>query len=346
MRGFLSSAAVVSVAMVLVLPSFAVAQQGMPSPPSVTLEQALGNVAWKGNLPSPKVVEGKSSIVLIYATWCPKCNKWSGELFSQLAEATVKQPVVLFAINSGEGFDANYIAQRKLMGPNIYHGACPGLHKMLGFDSNLFYYAIFSPEGKLIGRGAGGSFFPGGPKGKEFTLAKLLNTKGSSMGEFKIMNNDMPEQLRQVFWPFELGAPFTEKTVIACRRRLSDEMQEPFNTVIRGYLDKRLQRCRDLYDGEMPDKIKAYELAKEVMVGFGGTIQGKQCKHFVNLMDDNQSFKVEISASKAFDYAVRKTTVSPASLKREMSKVVSRFEETYFGRLAAEAIESGELPEI
>jgi len=349
MRYLISIAAMIAVATVLLAPGHTIAQEMMAMQPEAaagpTLEQALGNVAWKGNLPNPEMVEGKSSIVLLYATWCPKCNNWSGELFRQLVEAASKQPVVVFAINCGKSFDANYIAQRNFMGPNVFHGLAPGLHKPLGFQSDLFQYVIFSPDGKLARRGTAGSFFPGGPTGKEFVLARLLNSEGDKMGEFKVLNSDMPEQMRQIFWPVELGAPFTEKTLLTARRRLPEEMHDTFNGVISSYLQRQLQRCKDLYAGDMGEKIEAYELAKEIMAGFSGTPQGRQCRTFVTTMDGDKDFKVEIAASKAYAYAVRKVKVSPASLKREMTKVASRFEETHFGRLAAQAAENDQLPE-
>ena len=49
---------------------------------------SLGAVQWKGPTPSLESMRGKTVVLLIYATWCPKCNAWSGDFLGQLLTVT------------------------------------------------------------------------------------------------------------------------------------------------------------------------------------------------------------------------------------------------------------------
>ena len=55
------------------------------APPAVP--PSLASVQWAGRPASFAALKGKTVVVLVYAKWCPKCNAWSGEFFTQLKEA-------------------------------------------------------------------------------------------------------------------------------------------------------------------------------------------------------------------------------------------------------------------
>ncbi len=98
-----------------------------PSSPS----SSFASVKWAGPAVSIDALRGKTVLVLIYATWCPKCNEWSGELFTQLKKTVKDKPIIILAINtdySPRGVK-EYLTARGFFALNILHGYDPGLPK-------------------------------------------------------------------------------------------------------------------------------------------------------------------------------------------------------------------------
>lgn len=95
MKKFTLSFTCIVAAILLCFPSSGKAAN--PAPPFTrSLKWNTGSEA-----PSLDALEGKSVLVLFYQSWCPICNKWSGELFSQLTKQYGDDPkVVLVAIKT------------------------------------------------------------------------------------------------------------------------------------------------------------------------------------------------------------------------------------------------------
>ena len=137
------------------------AQEEVAAPTTLPLE----SVHWAGAPVDPESFQGKSVLLFVYATWCPKCNEWSGELMAQLREAAGKKPVIVLAVNADERPSGvqRYLTQRGFFGPNIIHGYDPNIHKRLGLDSNLFHYVLLGPTGAVVDRGVPEVFRPRAP---------------------------------------------------------------------------------------------------------------------------------------------------------------------------------------
>ena len=63
---------------------------------------SLDGVTWADQSVTFDGLRGKTVVVLVYATWCPQCNSWSGEFLSQLKTAIQDKPVVVLAIYADE----------------------------------------------------------------------------------------------------------------------------------------------------------------------------------------------------------------------------------------------------
>ena len=87
----------------------------------------LEGVRWVGPPLRSKGCAARRSCCIDYATWCPKCNKWSGEVCKQIKESIADKPVVVLAINNDEtpGNVKPYLEARDFLAPNIVHGYDP-----------------------------------------------------------------------------------------------------------------------------------------------------------------------------------------------------------------------------
>ncbi len=122
---------------------------------------ALEGVRWVGPAVTLEALRGKTVVLMDYATWCPKCNKWSGNVCKQLKEFITDKPVVVLAINNDET-PANvrpYLEARNFFAPNIIHGYDANVAKRNGLP-DLWGYMLLDPTGKIVEKGNVGAFYP------------------------------------------------------------------------------------------------------------------------------------------------------------------------------------------
>ena len=299
--------------------------------PSIDLKGAMANVRFASNVPI-EAIEGKTAVVLVYASWCPKCNQWSPELFAQLKAAAEQSPVVVFAVNADKiTRGARVAVDNGFTGPNIIHGDDPTIVKRLGLESELFKYAVFGPDGKMIDKGSGGSFYTRTEK-KDYVLASKVRT-GSYPGQFSILKKDMAPEVKQALWPVEMGQPITDKSLLTLRNQMPDDFHDEFNLAIRDFLNKHIKRCQEGINGDVPQQIKAFTLAEVLAKRFGTTPQGRQAQAIVTKFEDDEQFRKELAAAKYYERTL--ATAQASGSFRSLLKVARRFEGTYYGDLAA-----------
>lgn len=326
----------------LSLPTFALGQApgtGMQMVPvqSVSLDQSLAGVRWQGRVPTPESIGDKTPIVMVYASWCPKCNVWSPELFAQIHEMIHEKPVVLFAINADETTrGVNYALERNLVGPNIFHGDDPSIVKRMGFDSELFMYSIFQ-DGMQTGRFSAASFYTLNDGTKESRI--VHDMKEDLGGSFSILTSEMSPKLQQILWPAEIGAKLNERSLISLRKNMDEGLADEFNTAVTEYLNRQVEKIKTSRTGSIPEQINGYELAEAVATDFKSTPQGRACRELVDKLDDDETFQNEFTAKKLYDQGKQKAN-SPVTLKRMMGRVISRYADTHYGKEAQKAIDA------
>jgi len=317
----------------LVLAGVVQAQKPGPAPGLGLLE----TVRWAGPPVSPNMLQGKTALVLVYATWCPKCNEWSGELFQQLKQAASDKPVVILAINADKSPAGvqQYLTARGFFAPNIFHGYDPAAPARLGFDSNLFYYAIFSPEGAVSGQGQAGGFF-NSPQGKRFALPAKL-AEAQNLGSFRFIEQGMPAELTSLLWPLELGE-VSEAALRAVQSRLTPEQRKQVEAATARFLDGRIAFIRERYKGALTERMEAYEAAVDLTTAFRGTPQNQTARQVVQFMEADGDFKREVAAKRVYESTMQTIAENPRRRKLLLKSVAQRFEGTHFGTLAAEAL--------
>lgn len=333
---------VLSTLIACLLPNLVLAQapaetNGATGRPMVSLNQALSGVRWQGRVPSPASIGDKTPVVLVYATWCPKCNTWTPDLFAQLAESIKDKPVVLFAVNADETVrGVDYALQRKLVGPNIFHGDDPSIVARMGFQSELFNYSIFQ-DGQQQDRKQAGSYYNMNDGTKEFVLSRQIKT--GLEGKFSLLTGDTSDSLKQVLWPIELGSKLDERTLLAMRKKMDESLAQEFNAAISSFLDRQVQEIADSREGTVPQQIKGYEMAEMIATDFKSTPQGRACRGLLDKLEEDQTFQDELTAKKLYDQAMQKGS-TPVTLRRMMARASSRFPETHFGKEAQKVIDS------
>jgi len=278
-------------------------------------------------------------IVLVYATWCPKCNSWSGELFQQLKETSATRPVVILAINTDESPRGvqEYLAQRGFFGPNIFHGYDPLLPKRLGLQSNLFQAAIITPDGRAAGMRYAGTL-SNTPAGRRFTLAEMIS-QSAELGQFRFISPDMSPEAAQLLWPLELDT-FSETALRRVQARLSDEDKAKLEEAIEKFLDARLAEIRELYYGELADKLRAYDLSVELAKMFRNREQCVTARRVVAALESQPGFKRELAAKRSYEKMWQSAQARPDQRASLLFRVARAFEGTYYGELARREAEA------
>jgi len=310
-----------------------------PQAPGGQLSAALAGVQWASRPVTFEQLEGKTVVLLVYASWCPKCNAWSGALFAQLREAIRGKPVVVLSIYADEDPRAAlpYLKERGFFAPNILHGYDPAMPAKLGFQGNLYHYAMIGPGGKLVERGKAGSFFRRAD-GNQFSLPVKLAASGT-LGEFKFITPEMSEEVQALFWPCELGG-VSERELEAGRRNLPAEQKKQVDAAVDRYLTGQIVRIRDLYKGTVPERVEALEIAERLSGMFRSTPQSKKAQEVVGYFQNDPELKLELAAKKLYDSILEGATENATRRRILLRTVTTRFKDTYYGQLAAAALET------
>ncbi len=315
-------------------------------PAQVDFQAALqpGMIHWAGiPIQSLDVFRGKTVVVLVYATWCPKCNAWSGELFQQLKAAAATRPVVILAINTDDSplGVQEYLTQRGFFAPNIFHGYDPLLPKRLGLESNLFQVALVGPDGQAGAMSYAGMFSPT-PAGKQFALPRKI-TESSDLGDFRFISPDMSPQAAGLLWPLELG-PVTETALRRVRGQLAQEDAAKLDAAIEKFLDTSLAEIRELYYGELAEKLRAYDLSVELAKMFRNREQCATARRVVTALEAQPGFERELSAKRSYEKMTETAQSRPDQRASLLFRVARAYEGTHYGDLARKEAEAAQNP--
>ena len=296
-----------------------------------TSAQVLEGVHWAGPAVTLEGLRGKTVVLIDYATWCPICNKWSGEFCKQLKEAIVDKPVVVLAVDNDET-PANlkpYLEARDFLGPNIVHGYDPSIAKRNGLP-DLWGYMMIDPKGKIIEKGQAGSFY-GGDANKVFVLPKKLQEK-TDLGEFAIIDAKMSDAVQRALWPMELGVATGAEL-----RKFKGEQKEQIDAALANYGAKELEKIHKLAEGDIDGQFAAYDRAAALGLQLKGTGSAKEAKKVALALEATSKFKREYAAKKAYERC-EKLPAGTSSRSTALKTMIKRFEGTVYGDKAKEAV--------
>ncbi len=294
--------------------------------------QVLDGVHWAGPAVTLEGLRGKTVVLIDYATWCPICNKWSGEFCKQLKESIQGKPVVVLAVNNDEklGNLKSYLEAREFFAPNIIHGYDPKVAKRNGLP-DLWGYMIIDPEGKIAETGHAGGFF-GGDAEKVFALPKKLREE-CKLGEFVVIDAKMPDAVQKALWPMELGL-----ATGADIRKFKGEQSKQIEAALAKCGEKELEKIHKLVDeGDVESQLAAYDRAAALGVQLKGTGSAKEAKKVILTLEADSNFKRECLAKKAYERC-EKMPAGSSARATALKILVKRFEGTVYGEKAKEAV--------
>lgn len=306
--------------------------------PATTIEPgALRTVAWQGPGVSLEAARGKTLVVLTYVTWCPKCDQWSPDLLNQIKAAAQDKPVVIAAISTATPTVPGtvYMQQRKFVGPNIVHGHDPTINRRFGFTS-LFNYAIIGPEGNVVKSGQGGSYISGSSP-RKFSAGHYLSQQGN-YGEFDLIRPEMADTVKQVLWPMEYGHLISQRELASVGRKLGREGRDELDGALDRFLTAQLEEIQKAAEKEVPDRIWAYEQARGMSTAYRSAPQAKTARELTTRFARDREFKRELAARKAYQTTLQAITRSPAREEALLTGFAKRFEGTFYGGVADEAL--------
>ena len=303
---------------------------------------SLASVQWAGPGVSLDNLKGKTTVVMPFVTWCPKCNVWAPEMIEQVKKAIEGKPVVLVAVatdvDAAQG--RSFIVKKGLTGPNVVYGANPKMNEELGLDpANLWNYIWIDREGKVRNKGAAGSFFPQGEK-KEYALARQIDD-AKDLGKLQFVSAGMSPAIKDLVWPIELGnmAAFVKVSQPKNLRGLAKEDQQALQDMSTRFLDEQLAAAKELASGDVPKKIEGFNKASQIGAAFASTSQGKEAKKIVLDLNGDAGFRKELAARRLYDQSVVKSGGDDARLTKALHVVVLRYPDTFYGDLAKQKID-------
>jgi thiol-disulfide isomerase/thioredoxin/ribosomal protein S20 len=295
--------------------------------------QVLDGVRWAGPPVTLEGLRGKTVVLLDYATWCPKCNKWSGEVCKQVKEFIVDKPVVVLAVNNDEtlGNVRPYLEARDFLAPNIVHGYDPTIAKRNGLP-DLWGYMIIDPKGQIVDKGQVGSYF-GGDANKVYVLTKKLQEQ-ANLGEFTVIDAKMSDAVKNALWPMELGVGAGVDL-----RKFKGEQKEQVEEALAKYSKKELDKIHKLAEGDVASQFAAYDRAAAFGVQFKGTASAKEARKAALALEADSKFKRELAAKKAYERC-EKMPAGSSSRATALKTLIRRFDGTLYADKAKQAVES------
>lgn len=299
---------------------------------AVTTPPSLAGVAWAGPAPDPSFLDGKTVVVLTYVTWCPKCNAWTGNVAAEIKAQSVDKPVVVLAISTDTppAGALEYMQQRGLVGPNIFHGSDPSIATRFGFANQFINYAIVSPAGQVVDSGNGGSRYADEKK-PSYAAARYL-AESKDIGRFRFLKPDMPAALKERLWLLELGFVRDAKKL---ESGLEPAERDLLRSAIQSFVAAELEQIETASKGDsLADKLSAADRATFLISYFAATPEGRRAKEIVATLSKDKSLKDELAAKRQYEAAMKVT--DPARRAKALEAVVKKLPNTEYGKKASQ----------
>jgi hypothetical protein len=304
----------------------------------------LGSVEWAGHEATSDAIKGKAVFILQFVTWCPICNKWAPEMLDEIKAETADKPVVFLAIATDVDATAAkaYMTKRNFTGPNILYGSDATINAQLGVDAkNLWNFAWFAPDGKLMYRGPCGFSSENGKN--EFLLVQLIKDgHGNSKAKFSFLSEDMSADLKKIAWAAELGdlpalAQFSKSHA---QELLSSGDRDQFRAICTKALDGQLKSVKRKFIGDIPEQIEAFRAANKLSIAFPDVPQAKTAAKLAAALSNDPAFRKELSAQKNFQAGVAAATYGKESQAlRLLHNAADDYPDTYFGERAKKLLD-------
>lgn len=317
--------------MMMLIPAFLKGAESMLEfGPSVTFDK---------DDPSIKMsdLKGKVVIVVFFQSWCPKCNKWSGEKFKKVEEAFANdRSVVLVALKTdGGGVSAakSYLKDRVNL-DNWIVGADNDAEYYIDVNGkdDLYRYALVNGKGELVEKG---SFGAGSLPSKKFSTGFYTKT-------FFAADAKYPNKLSKIVKAAELGFykdAILESRKMAKDREVSDEAKTLEKDIFARLKEKISEFPALLKDESNIDRFANYLELRHMAEALQGIAIQNDALIILNEFKSDPFYKKELSAETAYlNYKKNLTLIKKSELSKYketfMPKFLETYQDTYYGAIA------------
>jgi len=309
-----------------------------------------GSLEWNTGSESPSLgaLAGKSVLVMFYQSWCPICNKWSGELFAQLTKTYGEDPrVVLVAIKTDGGSmgDAlKYLSERTDEEKWMVAVDEGGVYQQQALGRNKLYeYMWVTPEGEIGEEGKSGTYTSGSDP-KEYTLVRVDVAKKFRAGTSTVMPEG--KKLDAALDPaVELAEKGLFLSALAQAAKISSSAAKEDVGAFRKAIAGKVENAVAMHKAVVEDKSSNNRYLSLISLqgiaeNFGRSAPGMAAKEVVSAHERSSWVAEEEEAASDYESIMRRSQRadderSRARITKALVKLAEEFPETAYGRMAA-----------
>ncbi|MDX1564077.1 MAG: hypothetical protein R3236_01670 [Phycisphaeraceae bacterium] len=294
-------------------------------------------------------LKGKGALVIFFQSWCPICNKWSGNMFKQVTEAYGdNRKIVLIAIKTDGGGVAGANAYLKSRGVDtsrwhVLADVNASYYKQIDSKASLYQYTLVGTEGNIVEKNKAGFYGPG----MKFTLAQPYARILKKIGDAKPVlpaKKKYSSQMAPIVQAAEvcdLGTAIKYCNMAARKSALKDEalaLKADLLATIKARVDGLIE---SLGSEDMTVKYEAYVSLKQLASKIGRSSDpAKKAWGALSEARKDKAIQTESRAHKAYlSVAAKAAGATPKQrphAARAFASVAKRYPETVYGKLAAE----------
>lgn len=296
------------------------------------------SVVFSEDGPNIKLQDLKDKVVVLvfFQSWCPICNKWSGEKFKKVEEAFSKdKSILLVAIktDSSSISDAKDYLKNRIKFENWIVGVDKGaeFYKKINGKEELYKYAIINGKGELVDQGSfGGNSLPN-KKLKEGYFGKT----------FLPADQKYSAKLSKAVLEAEVGA--YKSALVTCRsfakdKEVLEEAKLLEKNIYTALSDKIANLAKIVRDPNDANRFLAYLELRNLAEALDGIkIQNDIIIVFSEIKND-PVIKNELKAEVAYNnyqknLAILKKSEVPKYKESFIGKFLENYKNTYYGSL-------------
>jgi hypothetical protein len=123
------------------------------------------------------------------------------------------------------------------------------------------------------------------------------------------------------------------------KKGLAADDRQAFEAMLSSFLDEQLADASRLAEGEVSEKLAAFDTATFLAGAFKGTEQGKKARKVLTDLNKDKELKKELAAKRLYDDALKLAREDAARQTELLRNVTRKFPGTHYAKLAGSIAE-------